>query len=244
MISVPKWRVRFIRLSMTSPTDLNQSHGRTNPIALLAFNILNLRLKHNSPLSFIKWQGARKRSEPNQLWRSCAQPSPPSSIIARICETRNYFRKPILLTYIFKTLQCLHSKHQRKLSHDGCHIVEFELVKHEDPREWTKGHKWFVWTFLWSWDKIMSRRGLTVAIGSSIVTGDSPGSNSGITLLLPYIKNTWLDEWLAWSLRFCTRSAINGVRDRWQPRCDRGLELEANMFLATSHESILVITVI
>lgn len=33
---------------------------------------------------------------------------------------------------------------EEKLSRDGYHIVEFEPGKHEDPREWTKGRKWFV----------------------------------------------------------------------------------------------------
>ncbi|KAE9411519.1 MFS polyamine transporter [Gymnopus androsaceus JB14] len=54
---------------------------------------------------------------------------------------------------------------ERKLTRDGFHIVGFEKGQQEDPREWSRGRKWYITlttAFLC----------LAVAMGSSIVTGD------------------------------------------------------------------------
>ncbi|KIY53144.1 MFS general substrate transporter [Fistulina hepatica ATCC 64428] len=53
-------------------------------------------------------------------------------------------------------------------TNDGYHIVAFEPGAGEDPREWSKGKKWYV-------TLSSAALCLAVAIGSSIVTGDMTG---------------------------------------------------------------------
>lgn len=57
---------------------------------------------------------------------------------------------------------------EKERKNEGYHIVTFEEGKHENPREWGMGRKWFI-------TLATSFLCLAVAIGSSIVTGDIAG---------------------------------------------------------------------
>ncbi|KAJ3562134.1 hypothetical protein NP233_g9767 [Leucocoprinus birnbaumii] len=74
---------------------------------------------------------------------------------------------------------------EKSYAKNGYHIVTFEEGKHEDPREWTHGCKWMVTlgaAFLC----------LSVAVGSSIVTGDmsGPANEFGTTQIIANLTVT------------------------------------------------------